>query len=170
MASIFDLPQRLQDKIMPEPNSGCWLWEGGVAGKGYGVTRHNGRQRYVHAVVYELLVGQVPDGLECDHLCRNTYCVNPHHIEPVTHKENLRRSTAIAAAKAWTDSITRCPKGHEYDEKNTYRREGKKHCRQCAKLACRAYDERNKSQRAAAARAHRLKTKTIRAHADQVGA
>lgn len=59
---------------------------------------------------YELLVGPIGEGLQVDHLCFNTLCINPAHLEPVTPKENTRRSVA---------RITHCPSGHEYTEQNT---------------------------------------------------
>ena len=75
----------------------CWLWTAGSQGKRcrYGiftVSSHNDVK--AHRFAYELLVSPIPDGLELDHLCRNTLCVNPVHLEPVTHAENLRRMWA----------------------------------------------------------------------------
>ena len=67
----------------------CWLWTGHCNQFGYGVVKHRGadRDRMAHLVLYEQLVGAVPDGLELDHLCRVRNCVNPDHLEPVTHPD-----------------------------------------------------------------------------------
>lgn len=69
----------------------CWLWVGATNGEGYGcITIHN-ESLMTHRVMYEALVGPIPDGLFIDHLCRVHNCVNPEHLEPVTHGENVRR-------------------------------------------------------------------------------
>jgi hypothetical protein len=72
---------------------GCWLWTGAKAGKGYGAIWQgsSARMTYAHRAIYESMIGAIPDELELDHLCRNHACVNPDHLEPVTHSENLRR-------------------------------------------------------------------------------
>lgn len=69
----------------------CWIWKGRTDRLGYGRIRYEKRTRLVHDVSWEIANGAVPDGLELDHLCRNTSCVNPSHLEPVTHAENMRR-------------------------------------------------------------------------------
>jgi len=149
------LPAHIQSKIMPEPTSGCWLWAGATAGKNYGQITHDGKRQYAHRVVYELVVRSIPEGLEIDHLCKVTCCVNPNHLEPVTHKENLRRSDAVLKTKLWAASITVCPSGHEYTKENTAIYNGKRHCRLCAAIAGRKYDESNREKRKLAARAYR---------------
>ncbi|MEJ7786912.1 MAG: HNH endonuclease signature motif containing protein [Solirubrobacteraceae bacterium] len=47
--------------------------------------------RRAHRVYWERENGEVPEGLDLDHLCKQTDCVNPEHLEPVTHQENMRR-------------------------------------------------------------------------------
>lgn len=118
---------------------GCWVWTAGVAAKGYGQFRLNGKMEKAHRVAYELSVGPIPEGLVIDHLCRNRACVNSDHLETVTAVENTRRGDTwkLNAAK------TRCPQGHPYDEANTYiSRDGWRGCRICRRDQTRAYRAR----------------------------
>lgn len=70
----------------------CWEWTGAKSSAGYGeIATGNHTPRLAHVVMYELLVGPVPAGMELDHLCRKPSCVEVYHLEPVTHRENLRR-------------------------------------------------------------------------------
>lgn len=115
MAAFQDsrLPDRFWAKSIPEPNGGCWLWLGTESAT-YGQFWRAGRMHGAHRVAYEALVGPVPDPLELDHKCRVRCCVNPAHLEPVTHLVNVRRGIHRNTAK------TRCPAGHPYDRENTY--------------------------------------------------
>lgn len=70
----------------------CWDWVGLVNSDGYGTLREAGEYRLAHRWVYEFMVAEIPTGLTIDHLCRNTRCVNPDHLEPVTNSENVRRA------------------------------------------------------------------------------
>lgn len=95
----------------------CWIWTGAKTPYGHGNlnTGQPGHSRVAHRFGYEFMVGQVPDGLELDHLCRNPPCVRPEHLEPVTHLENVRRGES----GQWQAAKTHCPKGHEYTPENT---------------------------------------------------
>lgn len=98
----------------------CWVWLGKPASTGYGQIGFGYPDRTVrnaHRVVYELLVGEIPEGLQLDHLCRNRMCVNPAHLEPVTQRENLLRGHGIPAINA---AKTHCVNGHEFTNDNTY--------------------------------------------------
>jgi hypothetical protein len=88
-------------------SSECWIWQGFRNAHGYGhfsfrVRRGEYANKQAHLWRWELANGPVPDGLVIDHLCRNPSCVNPDHLEPVTHAENVRRgrSTKITMADA----------------------------------------------------------------------
>ncbi len=113
-------------------DDGCWRWTGGTFGTGYGQigigsrTDNSARQVSVHRVVYEHYFGKIPDNLTIDHLCRNKLCVNPHHLEVVTLKENVLRGEGSPAQNA---RKTRCVHGHDFTEDNTYITSD--HTRQC---------------------------------------
>jgi len=78
-----------------DPNTGCWIWARNKSLDGYGLIRRSGKQQTAHRLFYERAFGQVPAGYELDHLCQNRSCVNPDHMEPVTHAENCRRSSTV---------------------------------------------------------------------------
>ena len=132
--SLFD---RFMDKVSPEPNSGCWLWTAACNSDGYGHFKVSGRGRMAHVIARELFIGKVKEGLELDHLCRVRCCVNPYHVEPVTHKENVNRGISSPDAIVNRQkSKTHCPKGHAYDAENTFiyhRRDNyrQRQCRTC---------------------------------------
>jgi hypothetical protein len=123
----------------PAENGGCWLWLGVVNNAGYPTFRAGRRVEPAYRWLYEQLEREVPTGLELDHLCRTPRCVNPDHVEPVTHRENIRRGNAVMGINA---RKTHCAQGHEFTPENTYwRPDGKgRHC-----LTCRtAYDRTRK--------------------------
>lgn len=99
-------------KVSPEPNTGCWLWTGSANELGYGWFSYHGTAEKAHRVAYTLFVGPPPVGLDLDHLCATPSCVNPRHLEPVTHKENMRRGKRNITSQC--SSRTVCPKGHAY--------------------------------------------------------
>jgi len=92
-----DIEERLFfNSVMDD--SGCWLWLGKVGGrtKDYGLVSiwapgRGPRNRRAHRVSYETFIGSIPDNMEIDHTCRNTMCIHPNHLEPVTRSENERR-------------------------------------------------------------------------------
>lgn len=118
----------------------CWLWTGAMAGRSpdrpYGcftVKCLDGAWRMIrtHRFAYEIAYGPIPKGLTIDHLCRNTLCVNPAHLEAVPNKVNVLRGngrTAINARK------TECIRGHAFDGANTKVINGSRECRICMRM------------------------------------
>jgi hypothetical protein len=136
------LPERIESKISPEPNSGCWLWDGARFDTGYGKTFIGEKRVLAHRVVYELLRGPIPQGLQIDHLCRVRCCVNPDHMEPVTRVVNVMRGESPIAKNA---RKTHCLNGHEFSADNTYILKDKSRlCRACNRVAALASYHRNK--------------------------
>lgn len=118
------LAERIERLAMPEPNSGCWLWTGSLGTAGYGSIRVSGKTRSAHRVSYEAFLGSIPAGLHIDHKCKVRCCVNPSHLEPVTVRENNRRSprTFVLA--------THCKHGHPFSGENLQIGRQRR-CREC---------------------------------------
>lgn len=115
-----------------EKTDSCWIWNGAKTGgdNSYGTIWKNGKRVLVHRIMYESVNGKIPNHLEIDHLCRNKRCVNPKHLEAVTHRENMLRADVGKHLK----DRTHCPKGHEYTPENTRITHGSRSCRACESL------------------------------------
>lgn len=93
------------------------------------VSTGNGESKQAHVAVWLWLRGPYPKGWHLDHLCRNTRCCNPGHLEPVPSGVNVMRGDSPPARNA---RKTECKRGHEYTPENTYvDKRGTRHCRQC---------------------------------------
>lgn len=125
---LYDVA-RFWSKVKPCGPDECWLWQAGRDHDGYGMFAVHQRKVLAHRFAYMVFVGPISDGLTLDHVaergCRNRACVNPAHLEPVTHQENCFRASATRM---------HCKHGHEYTPENTYRRpSGIRECRACRK-------------------------------------
>lgn len=120
----------------------CWLWTGGTRTGGYGKFHPMRSQSWMaHRWSYTYHVGEIPDTLQLDHLCRVRNCVNPDHLEPVTARENTLRGISVPAQNA---ARTECVKGHEFTPENTYikttkRNTTERQCRECIRQANREW-------------------------------
>lgn len=116
---------------------GCWIWTRSTSGGGYGHMGWDGKVVRVHRAYVKDLGWDVPDGMHLDHLCRNRVCCNPDHLEVVTPLENARRGIGLGKR---VNPVTHCPRGHEYDEANTYHNpSGSRACRACHVIWSREY-------------------------------
>lgn len=121
-------------------SEGCWELNTKPRPDGYA----SFKGRCAHKQYFEYFIGPVPNGLDLDHLCRNRRCCNPHHLEPVTRRENLLRGKTIASKNALK---TVCVKGHALTDDNIYRRKDRvcRACRKCIKIATEKYKRRMKN-------------------------
>ena len=128
MKTLLD---QLEDKILI--GDGCWEWTGCLMPLGYGQLRRDGKTVYAHRVMYELMVGPIPEGLFIDHLCRNRKCVRPDHLEAVTNEVNIMRGNSVPARRA---RQTHCKEGHELAGDNLFVTvRGHRICRTCRRMA-----------------------------------
>lgn len=146
LVSLLQRPsllERLLDKVIPEPNSGCWLWVGGNDGKaGYGSIRVGRDKLKAHRVSHELFKGPIPAGQTIHHRCNTPACVNPDHLQPMTFRENNRHSNSCSAKRA---RQTHCNRGHELSGDNLLIVVARQ-CRACVRAAKRAGHKRRREK------------------------
>jgi HNH endonuclease len=143
--STQTLIERFTEKIAEpfDAHNDCWMWAGYTGGQGpYPQLSFGGKHIYAHRVSHELFIGPIPEGCVIDHLCKNTLCVNPDHLEAVHQRINLRRGNGHGHE-------THCPAGHLYDSANTYTRNGMRTCRACGRIRAREKYQRDPVQGAA---------------------
>lgn len=114
------------DHWQVDSTTGCWIWGKACGGSGYGVAHIRGRTITAHKKIYEQYKGLVPARLELDHTCRKKCCVNPNHLEPVTHSENMKRHSPFST-RVQSDV---CKYGHLLDGLRTRAEEGR-YCKTC---------------------------------------
>lgn len=168
------LEQRLRFYILPNlSDDECWLWTARRLTCGYGSLGFQKRRRLAHVWAYECWIGQIPEGFQIDHLCRNRRCINPRHLEAVTQRTNILRGTGPTALRA---NQTHCIRGHLLAGENLriVRATGYRQCRVCDRLrqnknidniraGWRRYDELHREERRVAAkqRRHAKKSDTM---------
>lgn len=138
---------RFWAKVALPNDNGCMLWLAWRQSNGYGRFFLGGRVVFAHHYSHVLAHGRIPVGAVVDHSCGNPSCVAPLHLEAVTQRENLLRGETVTA-----DQIrrTHCPRGHPYDEANTYTRHGSRTGRNCRACGRANTARRRKAQREAA--------------------
>lgn len=126
---------RFLSKIDYPDDSACWVWIGTLDTHGYGNLRIEGTITLAHRWSFENLGGGVlVAGMVLDHLCRNTACVNPRHLEQVTQRQNIMRGDSPAIITHLTEL---CQRGHSMADAMVLRN-GRRYCRHCANANARA--------------------------------
>ena len=137
----MDVAEAFEVRVMPCPNTGCWLWAGSINDKGYASLWDGKKNIRAHRFSFEMAGGVLVAGLVLDHKCRNRGCVNPVHLEQVTNKENILRGESPYAKKHRSPT---CMKGHQLAGENLYTsKEGHRFCRACRKGWRREWKIRN---------------------------
>lgn len=130
--NLPDLKTRFEERYIPEPNSGCWLWMGHVIGKTgneYPILSFNDKHIKAHRFSYQQYKGELIKGLVIHHKCNNPLCVNPQHLEQITQKENLLLGNGKMAKQK---RQTHCIHGHLLEENNLYiKPNGARQCKVC---------------------------------------
>lgn len=141
MSDSFVSLQKEQDRFWAKVNKNgpvsklgtvCYLWEASQNGTGYPVFYFHKKLGYAHRYSWQLSnCSYIPKNLEVDHLCKNTLCVRPDHLEIVSHKiNNFRQEKSIFVDNSLKTS---CPNGHKYDKLNTRIYNNSRYCRICNK-------------------------------------
>lgn len=124
------LAERFWTKV--DKSGDCWLWKASLTYDGYGQFFIKGKRWRAHRWSYTQANGEIPEGLEIDHLCRVRACVNPAHLEAVTRRENQIRGDSPFGINARKDV---CIRGHEFDELDW---RGRRRCGVCRREQKRA--------------------------------
>jgi len=115
-----------------QPKVGCWDWQRGQNGRGYGRVCFCGKYWRTHRLAWHSAVGEIPSGLFVLHTCDNPACCNPAHLWLGTQLENMGDASAKGRINPWRRGITHCKRGHEFNKKNTYHhKNGLRRCRAC---------------------------------------
>ena len=139
------LEERFEEKYIPEPNSGCWLWLAALDTSGYGKFNMAGRILGAHRVSWELHQGSIPEGKNVLHTCDIPSCVNPNHLYIGTQKDNAK--DMHDRGRDWQSQRTHCPRGHAYVESNIIWYNGSRTCRICNGMSSREYQRLKRSLR-----------------------
>jgi hypothetical protein len=122
---------RIDNKTMPEPNTGCLLWIGSVDKDGYGKIYFSGQHKRAHRVIFELHFGEIPKGALIQHKCDTPSCCNIDHLEMGTPLTNMQDKVNKGRLRNQNMSKTHCKHGHEFTPENTRIYDGRRVCYYC---------------------------------------
>lgn len=117
MPAFSPVKERLDRLSIRDPNCGCWIWTGCIDKCGYG--KFNvGKESLAHRASYKEYVGPIPDDCEIDHKCKVRCCINPQHLQAISHAENVKLADHKTGHR--NTKKTHCIRGHEFSDENTF--------------------------------------------------
>lgn len=153
---LLEIETALFSLAVPEPNTGCLLWEGTRNAAGYGVVSRKVAssvgERMAHRAALALKLGSIPVGLFVCHRCDTPSCINPDHLYAGTIADNVR--DCVVRRRHGQFAKTHCPRGHEYDRVRVRANRGpERYCGTCEDVRLNAKTKRRSEARAAARKA-----------------
>lgn len=137
--------RRLLEKIEKQKDSDCWLFTGSKLPSGYGILWNGERPTGAHRISFLLYNGEIPAGTEIDHICNNRACVNPSHLQAISHKENILKSSSLMGVNS---RKTHCKRGHPLDGENLHLTPlGSRQCKECMRMHARNAKARKRNAR-----------------------
>jgi len=135
------ISQRFWDKVNKKAQNGCWEWTSAIRGNGYGAffthLIDEGRKCHgAHRYSWQIVNGQIPNGLWVLHKCDNRICVNPEHLFLGDRTDNMRDcATKRRVCIIGKSNLTHCKRGHEFTPENTWKtKQGWRLCKACDSL------------------------------------
>lgn len=145
--------ERFSDYVLPEPNSGCWLWTGSTDRNGYGQIRLSHQLRMATHIALELCGRTLRKGEHALHRCDVPLCVNPDHLFVGTHRDNVRdmiakrRNSPPPISKRGQGAQEYCGRGHAMVPENVYTPpSGNRRCRECFRIQRKAWRAAQRSK------------------------
>jgi len=140
---------RFMQHVIPEPNSGCWLWIGAEKHNGYGVfNKGNDCAVRAHRWSYEHFKGPIQPGLVVCHSCDVRCCVNPNHLWVGTIKDNQQDMSKKGRFKSRYKDQTHCKWGHPFSGPNlkiiSIKGKPSRQCVTCVKNRTKTYYSKSK--------------------------
>lgn len=153
------LADKFWSKVEKGKRQDCWLWNGSRDNRNYGIYCINNKRLKAHRVSWMLHNNKdFPAHLEGAHQCDNPPCVNPHHIKPMTHRENIQQAFDRGLVIPSGTKVTHCKQGHELAGANLVASStrGWRRCRICSAAACKRYRAKRKALAASDERMKRV--------------
>lgn len=129
--------KRFHDRYIPEPNSGCWLWIGGISTTGYGAFHNGNKTESAHRFSWKIHKGEIVKEEMVLHKCDTRACVNPYHLFLGDHGINMR--DCVSKGRHPKKKSSFCKRGHALVADNLYTRHisptfTARYCKACYKV------------------------------------
>lgn len=124
--------ERILERTIPEPNTGCYLWIGATHYFGYGSIRYKNKTHNVHRLLFTLIKGEIPEKMVVMHICDTPSCCNINHLKLGSHKDNMIDMSLKGRWNNQNKLKKICINGHYFDEQNTGIYKNERYCKKCS--------------------------------------